>query len=105
MIRQGDAQEARWLTVPLVFLEASTCWPSSFFPSYWYATTDPAARPFLRRSEEHTSALQSLLRISYAVFCLTKTLLTPHRPSHPHLPSLLPTPPPCTQPLCTIATH
>src|SRR3546814_3042078 len=25
-----------------------------------------------RRSEEHTSALQSLMRISYAVFCLTK---------------------------------
>src|SRR3546814_8064421 len=27
-------------------------------------------RPF--RSEEHTSELQSLMRISYAVFCLTK---------------------------------
>src|SRR3546814_7385284 len=27
----------------------------------------------LRRSEEHTSELQSLMRISYAVFCLTKT--------------------------------
>src|SRR3546814_8034750 len=26
----------------------------------------------LRRSEEHTSALQSLMRISYAVFCLKK---------------------------------
>src|SRR3546814_2566818 len=26
----------------------------------------------LRRSEEHTSELQSLMRISYAVFCLTK---------------------------------
>src|SRR3546814_15717331 len=26
-----------------------------------------------RRSEEHTSELQSLLRISYAVFCLKKT--------------------------------
>src|SRR3546814_6299682 len=26
----------------------------------------------LHRSEEHTSELQSLLRISYAVFCLTK---------------------------------
>src|SRR3546814_1063433 len=26
--------------------------------------------PFLLRSEEHTSELQSLLRISYAVFCL-----------------------------------
>src|SRR3546814_1791771 len=28
------------------------------------------------RSEEHTSELQSLMRISYAVFCLKKT--TPH---------------------------
>src|SRR3546814_1281887 len=28
--------------------------------------------PFLARSEEHTSALQSLMRISYAVFCLKK---------------------------------
>src|SRR3546814_1242224 len=27
---------------------------------------------FLQRSEEHTSALQSLMRISYAVFCLKK---------------------------------
>src|SRR3546814_6107246 len=26
-----------------------------------------------KRSEEHTSELQSLMRISYAVFCLTKT--------------------------------
>src|SRR3546814_10099059 len=29
-----------------------------------------------RRSEEHTSELQSLMRISYAVFCLKKTILT-----------------------------
>src|SRR3546814_6327768 len=28
------------------------------------------ARPPARRSEEHTSELQSLMRISYAVFCL-----------------------------------
>src|SRR3546814_7149951 len=27
---------------------------------------------FVTRSEEHTSELQSLMRISYAVFCLTK---------------------------------
>src|SRR3546814_4641803 len=27
------------------------------------------------RSEEHTSELQSLMRISYAVFCLTKKLV------------------------------
>src|SRR3546814_3299547 len=31
---------------------------------------DPAAR--FERSEEHTSELQSLMRISYAVFCLKK---------------------------------
>src|SRR3546814_2890470 len=35
-----------------------------------------ASQPFgelLPRSEEHTSELQSLMRISYAVFCLKKT--------------------------------
>src|SRR3546814_667387 len=30
---------------------------------------------FVRRSEEHTSDLQSLMRISYAVFCLKKKIL------------------------------
>src|SRR3546814_10817407 len=38
--------------------------------------TRPPARPILMvdllRSEEHTSELQSLMRISYAVFCLKK---------------------------------
>src|SRR3546814_3715350 len=29
-------------------------------------------RPAIARSEEHTSELQSLMRISYAVFCLKK---------------------------------
>src|SRR3546814_5706567 len=29
------------------------------------------------RSEEHTSELQSLMRISYAVFCLNKTIAIP----------------------------
>src|SRR3546814_2385690 len=29
---------------------------------------------FLKRSEEHTSELQSLMRISYAVFCLKKQI-------------------------------
>src|SRR3546814_6791148 len=34
------------------------------------ATTLPSSR--LNRSEDHTSELQSLMRISYAVFCLKK---------------------------------
>src|SRR3546814_1730975 len=38
-----------------------------------------AAAPSRLRSEEHTSELQSLMRISYAVFCLNKkTIHTTH---------------------------
>src|SRR3546814_4186798 len=40
-------------------------------------------RPFVGkglRSEEHTSELQSLMRISYAVFCLKKTNTTRQHP-------------------------
>src|SRR3546814_1065180 len=41
-----------------------------------------------QRSEEHTSELQSLMRISYAVFCLKKkkrpkTTMRPHKHFHP----------------------
>src|SRR3546814_5928165 len=52
--------------------------PSAFF----MRVTRPSSRPFSisslvqasrsSRSEEHTSELQSLMRISYAVFCLKK---------------------------------
>src|SRR3546814_2254984 len=37
--------------------------------SYYTALADSSDEP---RSEEHTSELQSLMRISYAVFCLKK---------------------------------
>src|SRR3546814_1167177 len=36
------------------------------------------------RSEEHTSELQSLMRISYAVFCLKKKMTTSTTPSGIH---------------------
>src|SRR3546814_5497997 len=36
------------------------------------------------RSEEHTSELQSLMRISYAVFCLKKHKQRTNTPSAPH---------------------
>src|SRR3546814_3132008 len=35
------------------------------------------------RSEEHTSELQSLMRISYAVFCLKKKKNTKQQNTHP----------------------
>src|SRR3546814_9022118 len=34
------------------------------------------------RSEEHTSELQSLMRISYAVFCLKKKQVTKYKTKH-----------------------
>src|SRR3546814_4777919 len=65
-------------------------------------STARASQAIAERSEEHTSELQSLMRISYAVFCLKKnnthhplpthhhhhqppTTHTPHHP-HPHTP-------------------
>src|SRR3546814_1920847 len=36
------------------------------------------------RSEEHTSELQSLMRISYAVFCLKKKIKTTHHNDQKH---------------------
>src|SRR3546814_8450261 len=41
-----------------------------FFASLGFFAIDPGSIP--TRSEEHTSELQSLMRISYAVFCLKK---------------------------------
>src|SRR3546814_141093 len=38
------------------------------------------------RSEEHTSELQSLMRISYAVFCLKKTKKKTSHTSNTHIP-------------------
>src|SRR3546814_8360416 len=39
-----------------------------------YPPAELVARQAGDRSEEHTSELQSLMRISYAVFCLTKKI-------------------------------
>src|SRR3546814_7380674 len=56
---------------------AKHCWHSAFLPCAGYGArsagpeTKPV-RPKRKRSEEHTSELQSLMRISYAVFCLKK---------------------------------
>src|SRR3546814_4667339 len=48
-------------------------WPHTP-PSSAQGEAPPTPRPVVRatRSEEHTSELQSLMRISYAVFCLKK---------------------------------
>src|SRR3546814_2605894 len=44
-----------------------------YFPNLCVHKTDAGqVGPYFVRSEEHTSELQSLMRISYAVFCLKK---------------------------------
>src|SRR3546814_4509656 len=48
------------------------------------------AEGFAARSEEHTSELQSLMRISYAVFCLKKKNNRPNQHSSKLLQSQLP---------------
>src|SRR3546814_9587297 len=51
-----------------------------------YVGSQPAWTPGEGRSEEHQSELQSLMRISYAVFCLKKkTTLHQQRHTHKHI--------------------
>src|SRR3546814_2645077 len=46
--------------------------PAGINPVVYDLVDGRPARKSLDRSEEHTSELQSLMRISYAVFCLNK---------------------------------
>src|SRR3546814_2809975 len=48
-------------------------------------------KDLVERSEEHTSELQSLMRISYAVFCLKKKKYTTKRIQEQTQPTILPT--------------
>src|SRR3546814_8088463 len=66
---------------PIVERPKTTTAPSIFRPTSCFSgrnenhsavTPAPIAGAAARRSEEHTSELQSLMRISYAVFCLKK---------------------------------
>src|SRR3546814_10555564 len=63
-----------------------------------FAELRPAREEFNApgRSEEHTSELQSLMRSSYAVFCLTQKNHTPNPPPPPPHPP--PPPPPHPHP-------
>src|SRR3546814_3745502 len=49
--------------------------PCLQFPAEIQTPRSGSERPYVARSEEHTSELQSLMRISYAVFCLKKQII------------------------------
>src|SRR3546814_5231312 len=47
--------------------------PGEAMPDWWIVKEVARRMGWKNRSEEHTSELQSLMRISYAVFCSKKT--------------------------------
>src|SRR3546814_3784485 len=70
----GDAR-CRYPNLPA--MPAATRRPAETL-RYWSSLQKNWA-PAVARSEEHTSELQSLMRISYAVFCLKKKNKTQHK--------------------------
>src|SRR3546814_3259062 len=82
--RCGSSTRTTRRSAPSRSAAASSIWTSSCAadrvpressPRHAAITASPSASPHggMARSEEHTSELQSLMRISYAVFCLEKT--------------------------------
>src|SRR3546814_5067221 len=87
--RNSVAMRATWVT-------ASGSSPFTWRIGAWMilATSEQKGpeRELIGRSEEHTSELQSLMRISYAVFCLTtKTYNLTISPNDHHQRSLITT--------------
>src|SRR3546814_7538079 len=70
--------DARYLTALKIFIQVIS--PGEYAAHKGFARI---GREFegvgTQRSEEHTSELQSLMRISYAVFCLKKKKKTNHK--------------------------
>src|SRR3546814_2692209 len=70
-ISHFGARSVCWLGVPLIWngKAMGVLALQSYSPEHTYNERD---QELPTRSEEHTSELQSLMRISYAVFCLKK---------------------------------
>src|SRR3546814_7284127 len=71
-----------WLIIDFIDGQVTPLIPERYNPESYL--------PFTVRSEEHTSELPSLMRIPYALFCLTTTkprttdTLQSHRPTPPN---------------------
>src|SRR3546814_1630021 len=81
--RSKAAIAARAAGVPVVFGTDSAVYPhgrnAEEFAQLIEIVGMSPAEALASRSEEHTSELQSLMRISYAVFCLKKQKTITHR--------------------------
>src|SRR3546814_8100443 len=78
MIRRPPRSTRTDTLFPYTTLFRSVTSPGRALSCTWCSTVKPPNRSVrlaissMGRSEEHTSELQSLMRISYAVFCLKK---------------------------------
>src|SRR3546814_4685033 len=95
----GNRHDQQISVIGLTKLPVQRPGPASALAGLASASPRPASRLAARRrsdfmggllvrSEEHTSELQSLMRISYAVFCLKKKMKTHHKQTvqpHSHL--------------------
>src|SRR5213075_3533081 len=72
MIRPQPISTQQGTLFPYTTLFRSTTGEAVFtsWPAYEGSEDREAQKPYVARSEEHTSELQSRLVISYAVFCL-----------------------------------
>src|SRR3546814_4953716 len=72
-VRQGARHRLRWHRLEGSWRHPRSQWPAgSGVRSQDEGADQDARHRHEPRSEEHTSELQSLMRISYAVFCLKK---------------------------------
>src|SRR3546814_2340451 len=72
-LKTWERQSTRALNELFIDLhDRSPHWPVMLWDTYADDGPSPADDLGKLRSEEHTSELQSLMRISYAVFCLKK---------------------------------
>src|SRR3546814_3365884 len=71
---EANSQRPYWLANANIRYDATDDWYASLYLNNIFDKTIVAGTVVFTplRSEEHTSELQSLMRISYAVFCLKK---------------------------------
>src|SRR3546814_3524884 len=73
----GFNHAVKWLEDKILTLAIlALIWPLLLLVAIAVKLDSPGPVFFRQRSEEHTSELQSLMRISYAVFCLQKKNIT-----------------------------
>src|SRR3546814_9460564 len=64
--------QAAGTSIAITFQPVVSCWPAARAATPTVRIPAALIADLPNRSEEHTSELQSLMRISYAVFCLKK---------------------------------